>query len=532
MVLAAGAVAIWGWWQLWFLTDDAYIAFRYVSNSLRGWGLVWNPPPFRPVEGYSSFLWVVLLRAVWGGLGVAPPAAANVLSLGFGLGTLAVVSAWIGRLALPPGLARWRPLFLALALAGVVTNRTFLTWLSSGLETALFNLLVVSWAWVGTRRWDLRSTRGVAALCGLAAALALTRPDGLLFCGASLALLGLLALGPPRLRGRSLWPAAFLLVVPLHLAWRLATYGAWLPNTYHAKYVAPWPESGVRYLASFLLENGVWVWLLLLLGAGALGWTRGAARRAAGAGPGAVVVATLAAHAAYYCFVIGGDHFEYRVLSYAVPLLFVSAVALSARLFASPAAAAAALAAFVLASWPIAWIHWWETRQLGRHEGAHVLIHPVAGRFPGWLRPVVGRFDAWQAWLIERHVGMRHQEHKALYEEFLHFWPSREVGSRLRWAERPVLAGRTVGMASWVYPEVAIIDLLGLNDRVIARTPVRGGGMRLMAHERQPPPGYVECFRPNGRWTGRRFEFVSRARPLTDAEIRACEARAWPAVSP
>jgi hypothetical protein len=48
-----------GWSLFWFLTDDAYIAFRYVENSIRGFGYVWNPPPFRPVEGYTSFLWAV-----------------------------------------------------------------------------------------------------------------------------------------------------------------------------------------------------------------------------------------------------------------------------------------------------------------------------------------------------------------------------------------------------------------------------------------------------------------------------------------
>ncbi len=50
-----------GWRLFWFMTDDAYIAFRYVENSLRGYGHVWNPPPFMPVEGYTSFLWVLLL---------------------------------------------------------------------------------------------------------------------------------------------------------------------------------------------------------------------------------------------------------------------------------------------------------------------------------------------------------------------------------------------------------------------------------------------------------------------------------------
>jgi len=42
-----------------------------------------------------------------------------------------------------------------------------------------------------------------------------------------------------------------------------------------------------------------------------------------------------------------------------------------------------------------------------------------------------------------------------------------------------------------------VIDLLGLNDYVIARTRVPPQEMRHMAHERRPPPGYIECFRPD-----------------------------------
>ncbi len=50
------AAVITGWRELWFLTDDAFIAFRYVSNAMEGRGLVWNPAPFAQVEGYTSFL--------------------------------------------------------------------------------------------------------------------------------------------------------------------------------------------------------------------------------------------------------------------------------------------------------------------------------------------------------------------------------------------------------------------------------------------------------------------------------------------
>ena len=137
--LAVVLVTYAGWRLFWFLTDDAFIAFRYASNSVLGHGLVWNPPPFRPVEGYTSFLWIRLLEGVWRLTGVDPPRAANWLSLAFGYATLALGTHTLLRMRLPPALARHRRVFLALVLVGILTNRTFLTWLSSGLETALFS---------------------------------------------------------------------------------------------------------------------------------------------------------------------------------------------------------------------------------------------------------------------------------------------------------------------------------------------------------------------------------------------------------
>jgi arabinofuranosyltransferase len=64
LLLLAALGLYLGWRVFWFLTDDAYIAFRYISTSRLGYGYVWNPPPFKPVEGYTSFLWVFLLDLV------------------------------------------------------------------------------------------------------------------------------------------------------------------------------------------------------------------------------------------------------------------------------------------------------------------------------------------------------------------------------------------------------------------------------------------------------------------------------------
>ena len=144
LVLAAVGLYI-GWREFYFLTDDAFIAFRYVSNSILGHGFVWNPPPFRPVEGYTSFLWVLILDFVWRLFGVRPPDAVNVLSLLFSFGTILLVVSVLLRMKLNDKLIRYRSALIALVLAGILLNTTFLTWTSSGLETALFNFCFTAW---------------------------------------------------------------------------------------------------------------------------------------------------------------------------------------------------------------------------------------------------------------------------------------------------------------------------------------------------------------------------------------------------
>jgi arabinofuranosyltransferase len=86
-----------------------------------------------------------------------------------------------------------------------------------------------------------------------------------------------------------------------------------------------------------------------------------------------------------------------------------------------------------------------------------------------------------------------------------------------------------------VFPDVAIIDTLGLNDHVIARNQdlrtTRGAhvkGSRQMAHDRQAPPGYVQCFRPNFRVRlGVGVIPGQRTQALTKHDIVACEDRFW-----
>lgn len=476
---------------------------------------MWNPAPFHPVEGYTSFLWVVLLREVWRFAGVEPPVSANVLSLLCGLGQVALAFLWLRRMPLRPEVEPVRRALAALALAGIVANRTFLAWLSSGLETGLFDLLFLWWltevalpARAGVRQ--PASWRSALA----AALLALARPDGMLAVAAT----ALLFLRARRASGA--WP----LLLPLaHLLWRRWTYGDWVPATYHAKVLAPWPTMGTAYATSFALEYGLLVWLVLAYVAGRRWLHRAGARPRPLAGTVAAV-AVLAAHAAYYTLLVGGDHFEYRVYAHLVPVLFVTGAGLAATVARRAAGAVAALAAFVLLSWPIPWAHWALTRTLATRTETHRLSAPLAPHTPWPLRPPVALWDALQLSMISHDVGSRHQEHKVYCETRGRLLPPRAEGAAIPWDDRPIAASGFVGLLGWSLPNVAILDTFGLNDRTVARTPPAGPLTdRHMAHDRRPPPGYVECFRPNVRIENARVVVSPRDPPLRDDEIRACD---------
>jgi arabinofuranosyltransferase len=528
---AAGVALLAGWWVFWFQCDDAYIAFRYVSASRFGWGYTWNPPPFRPVEGYTSFLWVALLDGVWRLLSVEPPVAANWLALLFSFASLALVAAMVLRLRLSPGLARWRTPLLGLVLLGVVSNRTFLAWTSSGLETALFGFLLL--AWVAIAVFGSGSRRSQAFLSLTAGLLALARPDGLLFAAATVAIVGVCAIAAGGVSARALAPALPLLIPVMHVLWRRAHYGFWVPNTYYAKLVAAWPEAGVRYFAAFVLEYAYWIWILLALAA-VLRTARGgslAARLRAGDPALAtrlLVGAALALHLAYYTLRVGGDHFEFRVYQHWVPLLLISFAAIAESAGLSPRRSLAALAAMIVLGWPLPWLHWWHTRDLVTRSETFKLHYEVSPHLPPGLRWYGAAWDHLEGWLIPHLVGLRHQEHKIFGELQVARFPSREVGARTSGDGYPVLAYHTIGVPGWVLPKIAIIDWFGLNDAVIAHAkPHRSSPEeRQMAHDRGPPEGYIDCFRPNVFVRKRSgFAMRKRERDLTAEEIRACEAR-------
>ncbi len=538
VLCAAVLVSVYcGWRLFWFLTDDSFIEFRCISNSHLGLGYVWNAPPFRPVEGYTSFLWVLLLDFIWRLTGVEPPDSSTYVSLIFSYLTLLTGSLMVLKMNLRGEFGKRRIFFLALILFGVTSNRTFLAWTSSGLEAAMFNFFFTLWIFC-CLYLPAHSKRWLFGITGTATLAYLTRPDGLLITLVTLPLVANALYTKAReakLAATHFVLCGSLLLIPAHLLWRHAFYGAWLPNTYYAKTIPGriFPEAGIRYFLSFAQEYSLWVWLaaLLALIAIKLGrrqfsnvWAKVSLAQAA-------VIFALVAHFLYYTIVIGGDHFEYRVYSHLIPLIFISFLWILNYLPISGRQATLACCLFIVLSWPIPWIHWAATHKVTSRKLTFAMKTSVADtvreKFPpvpslilGYLRS----FDTMQFWLVDHLICLRHQEHKAAYLYQRNRLPQRAEGMQLSGTNYPVVVADGVGVVSWVLPKIYVLDVLGLNDYVVARN----ADLRQntgMAHERQPPAGYIECFDPNVTVNGGHVSIRERSSALTSEKITECEQR-------
>ena len=554
IVVLACAITFYGWRLLWFLTDDAFISFRYVSNWIIGIGPTWNPPPFQHVEGYSNFLWVVLLSLIWWATGLEAPAVANTMSLLFGLGTVLLVSAWLRQVIVRRRREHYSSecVFL-LSLLLIVCNKSFLTWLSSGLETALFTFLVVSWAYacaaIGSRLEDIKWAQAV----WLSALLALTRPDGLLFWGLTVALYGV-----ARLRKRvsyswhyQLSVAVGLFIVPTHVIWRHYYYHDWLPNTYYAKVQAAWPEMGLHYLLSYILEYALYIpALIILVGFG----FEGIRKRLAGDWRigRLLVLACIGIQVLYYVLIVGGDHFEYRVFHHLVPIVVVFMC-----VFLQSAAVDHRLASMLLLLWLIAqsfipWTYWHYTKNLYSRAETFGLTFPIADKVISPLRPLTAYWDTLQSLMTTHAICTRHQEHKIFYLFQRAVFPPRADGLAMRMEDHNVLVFGSVGVPGWVFPHAAIIDTLGLNDRLLAKSSSRlRPKHRTMAHSIVASKAYWSCYYPNITWGpdefrqyselaqvrltddisagafGLRPQVIAREEAGIEAQIVGCESRGW-----
>jgi arabinofuranosyltransferase len=277
-----------------FLGDDAFISFRYAENLHEGRGLVWNPG--ERVEGYTNFLWVVMM-AMGMMLRIRPELLSSIVGITSGV----VVLVTLVRLsARRHGL--WSPL-IWLAPAVLAASRTFTAWCTGGLETMFFTMLIFL-ALVGFAEEWKDPTRSPVRSAFLFALAALTRPEGNIFA----AVAGLIFAIEVFRRRRSpksflVWLLPLALMVGTHFVWRRAYYGYWLPNSFYAKVSGFWGRQAYHYLSMFHRDYKIFYFAPLALFPLIL------RRRFIHA----LFAASVGLYVVYLVYV-GGDRFEFRFL--------------------------------------------------------------------------------------------------------------------------------------------------------------------------------------------------------------------------
>ncbi len=419
------------------VNDDAFITFRYSRNLAAGRGPYYNPGEH--VEGYTNFLLMVLVAPAiaLGGEEAALPAAK---AIGLAGGLLCLVLVFLlpraaGPLDGEPDGARTEGLLAAALLA---SSPSFAVNSTTGLETTLFAALLTAGAYLGTR--SLAEGRWLGAGAAWAAA-ALTRPEGIfifaVFQAASLpaAMARRETAAPLPAPPRRRWPARprhpltlDALVVGAafvaHMAFRLAAYdGEWLPNTYFAKpggfwLVTPWLYLRQGTVTALLGPAGI------VVAAAGLAWRRR---------PWRIFLPGLAAALAgtLLPFAVGTDWMVgQRLLMPYLPL-----------------------AAWAAAS---GW-----TGLLGRLLGSR--------RWPGRVLLVLAAAAA---------IASQDASRRSLRD----YVSTRAAGYRAghqalaRWIGSESVPGQTValmdiGLVGYFLPDLRILDITGLTDRAIARSP-------------------------------------------------------------
>jgi len=300
------------------LIDDAYISFRYAVNLAGGHGLRFNPGGEVPVEGYSNFLWVVLLAGAKA-LGLPVALTAKILGTASAVGIVLIIFLWIRKKNAGSKIAVYHPLALSIPLA----HYGIAYWAMAGLETVFyaFLLLAGTLSALGPER-RLRPQAGV-----LFALAAICRPEGALYFAAAL------AAGIAFSRKFSRREAAFCLFfaalfLPV-LIFRQAYFGRWFPNTYYAK-VGSFSYTtfhlGFFYILDFFKEN-------LLATAAILVSAVSFLKQRKKLDPAVSLALAMIAAQVFYVIRVGGDWMpNSRFLVPAVPLAAVVFAAAAGRL--------------------------------------------------------------------------------------------------------------------------------------------------------------------------------------------------------
>ncbi len=240
VLVAAIAIFLYLCSQYDLTQDDAYISFRYAANLLNGDGLVYNAG--ERVEGYTNFLWVMLLALFKGVFGIDYLSSSRIMGMTGGALIFLLVCFLVRHHLQRHQLA----LYAALAVM-LLSNLSLPYWSIASLETTAFACMVLAALVTEYRRPHLTPALLVIAT--------LLRPEGgLVFVVILL----------DRFIREHRFPFRYTLIyiVPLlpFLVFKLFYYGSLFPNPYYAKSGVGFEYilSGLEYLWHFTSTIGLY----------------------------------------------------------------------------------------------------------------------------------------------------------------------------------------------------------------------------------------------------------------------------------
>jgi arabinofuranosyltransferase len=392
----------------WKPVDDAYISFRYAANFVNGYGLVFNVG--ERVEGYTNFLWTILLAICgWSGFDIVK--AGMYLGVVFGCTAIVLTCLIAGFVAHErgwPAWLRWIPPILLACYPG------WSYWAFSGMETTFLACLTLLFLLSGCLAPRSNKHLVLAAVFGVMAAL--TRWEMILLW---LVVVFSQLFDDSRRISTRLVRAGILLSLLIigfysYFAWRIDYYGDLLPNTYYAKVGSSFFERLPRGLV-YTGELAISWWLPVSL----VLWLTNCRHRCS-----AILIASFLVFMGYVTWT-GGDHFAW--LRFYIPVLPIAAI----------------MAAEVIKL---------------------LAVFPEHMRFQGVLRVlVVAALLSVFVGTAERIDYFSAQKH----HEFVHWW--KQVG---QWAAETFPPDyRLAVIPAGAIPYLSrhpILDLMGLTDREIA----------------------------------------------------------------
>lgn len=222
-----------------FTVDDAYISFRYAKHLAEGYGLVWNVGEL-PVEGYTNFLWVVIIAFIHL-LKLDPVFSTKIIGI---LALIGIVYLYwkIANDVLQNNRTLGLIVFCA-SLAFLLANPATAIHTVSGLETMFYTACLLGVTYLAYRLTKSPEKRvcwlfAIVALIG-----SLLRPEGILVSIALFVLVYILSLQ----KGKLEWDKksflvpfvlAYILPIAAYMVFRVYYFHELFPLSFYAKTVS------------------------------------------------------------------------------------------------------------------------------------------------------------------------------------------------------------------------------------------------------------------------------------------------------